>query len=122
MYWKINRVSKDNKINNSGQRLIDICKNHNLFILNGRFGQDNHIGAMTFRNTSVLDYAIVSSNVFEILSDFWIKEVDRLFSDCHSLLSVSLHVRYNSTIGKSQTNKSRDQIPLGLQILLQMEL
>ena len=23
---QINRVSKDNKINNSGQRLIDICK------------------------------------------------------------------------------------------------
>ena len=89
---QINRVSKDNKINNSGQRLIDICKKH-LFILNGRFGQDKHIGAMTFRNTSVLDYAIVSSNVFEILSDFWIKEVDRLFSDGHSLLSVDLHVR-----------------------------
>lgn len=32
---QINRTSEDNKVNNSGQRLVDICKMCNLFILNG---------------------------------------------------------------------------------------
>ena len=79
-------------MNNSGQRLIDICKTHNMFILNGSFGQDR---AMTFRKTSVIDYSIVSSNTFDILSDFRIIEVDRLFSDGHSLLRVDLRTRCN---------------------------
>ena len=56
-------------MNNSDQRLIYICITHNMFILNGRFGQDRNVGAMAFRNTLVVDYSIVSSNTFDILSD-----------------------------------------------------
>lgn len=52
---QINRISMDKKKNNSGFRLIDISKNNNLFILNGQYGQDKNIGAMTFRSTSVID-------------------------------------------------------------------
>ena len=92
---QINSVSQDNKINNSDQRLIDICKTNNMFILTDRFGQDRNVGVMTFRNTSVIDYSIVSSNTFEISSDFRIIEVDRFFSDGHSLLRVDLRTRCN---------------------------
>ena len=35
--------------------LIDTCKLNNLFILNGRCGTDNNVGAMTFRNQSIID-------------------------------------------------------------------
>ena len=66
-----------------------------MFIRNGRFSQDGNVGAMTFRNKSVIDYSIVSLNTFEILSDFRIIEVDRLFSDGHSLLRVDLRIRCN---------------------------
>ena len=43
---------QDKVINNEGNKLIDICKSNNLFILNGRCGTDKNIGAMTFRNLS----------------------------------------------------------------------
>ena len=76
----LKRLSKDKKKNNSGFRLIDMCKNNNLTILNGRYGHDKQIGAMTFRDTSVIDYALASSDTFEILLDFEVVEVDRLFS------------------------------------------
>ena len=41
---------------------------------------------MTFRNISVIDYAIVSLKCFDLLYDFQIKDVDRIFSDGHSFL------------------------------------
>ena len=82
----ITRKSMDRKKNNSGFELIDICKNLNLTILNGRFGQDKNKGAMTFRNISVIDYAIVSVKCFDLLKDFQIKGLDRIYSDGHSFL------------------------------------
>ena len=44
----LKRLSKDKKKNNSSFRLIDMCKNNNLTILNGRYGHNKQIGAMTF--------------------------------------------------------------------------
>ena len=57
---KLNRTTQDKKKNNSGFRLVDICKNHNLSILNGRFGRDMDTGSLTFRDKSTIDYAITS--------------------------------------------------------------
>ena len=81
-----------------------------MFILNGRFDQDRNVGAMTFRNTSVIDYSIVSSNTFDILSDFRIIEVDQLFSDEQSLLRVDCAhavIRRRLSILVQETNHSR---------------
>ena len=75
----LNRASKAKKKTNNGFRLINICKNNNVSILNGRYGHDNDIGAVTFRETSVTDNALVSGKTFYVLSDFQITEVDRLF-------------------------------------------
>lgn len=63
----VNRVSKDTKINNTGYKIVDICKNNNLLILNGRYGRDSGIGSFTFRDQSVIDYSISSQKalIFE---------------------------------------------------------
>ena len=37
---QVQRKSMDKKKNNNGYKLIEICKNHNLIILNGRYGKD----------------------------------------------------------------------------------
>ena len=58
----LNRKSQDTKVNSTGRKLIDICKNNNLFIINGRLGQDRGIGKCTFRNKSLIDYTICSPN------------------------------------------------------------
>ena len=88
----MNRTSQDIKKNNIGYRIIDVCKNNNMFILNGRYGQDEGVGSFTFRDQSVIDYAITSRRGISILSDFEIQDLDRIFSDGHSLLKVTIKI------------------------------
>ena len=85
---QINRVSMNERKNNSGFRLIDLSKNHNLIILNGRFGQDRNVGALTCKKSSVIDYAIVSNSCIKALQNFHICETDRLFSYGHAFLLI----------------------------------
>ena len=96
------RVSKDNVSNNEGNLLIEICRSNNLFILNGRCGNDKGIGAFTFRNTSVIDYSLASAQGLKYIEAFSIKELDCLYSDGHALLSTNIKVK-NSAV--SMTNK-----------------
>lgn len=61
----LNRTTKDTRTNAHGLRLIEICRNNNLFILNGRVGTDTEVGALTFRDTSIIDYVIATAECFE---------------------------------------------------------
>ena len=99
------RTSQDKVINNEGNKLIDICKSNNLFILNGRCGTDKNIGAMTFRNLSVIDYSIVSQHALQFVNMFEILEVDPLFSDGHSLLSTTLCFSQSSILNTKKYPK-----------------
>ena len=98
-----NRVSRDKKKSNSGFKLIDICKNHNLSILNGRFGQDRNVGALTFKESSVIDYAISSICSMKILHNFQIIDTDRLFSDGHAFLLIELRNKTNMKLKSPNT-------------------
>ena len=80
-----NRVSRDT--NNNGYKLIEICINNNLFILNWRFGKDKSVGNLTLRNQSLIDYTICSFDCLKHLLDFEVIETDCLISDGHALLS-----------------------------------
>ena len=86
----INRRSKDSIINTEGQKLLELCKSNYLTILNGRFGQDRHIGNFTYRNISVIDYTIASKEAHKYLEDFCITELECLYSDGYSMLSTTI--------------------------------
>ena len=88
----VERSSMDVKTNNTGYWLTDVCKNNNLFIVNGRVGKDKGIGRKTFRKTSTIDYTICTANCFPFLTQFEVIELDPIFSDGHSLLSWSLNI------------------------------
>ena len=64
------RTSQDRIINKQGEHLLDICKGSNLFILNGRCGNDEDKGKLTFRNISLLDYGIASVDSLIFVKDF----------------------------------------------------
>ena len=70
------RVSHDNKTNNSGYWLTNLCKNNNIFIVNGRSGKDEGVNAATFRDKSVIDYTLCTVDSLKILNDFEIIELD----------------------------------------------
>ena len=55
------RVSKDKTSTRLGRVLINFCKINDLLIVNGREFDDKNIGNFTYRNASVVDYTIVST-------------------------------------------------------------
>ena len=87
------RTSKDKNTNNEGNTLIEICKSNNLFILNDRCGKDKNIGAFTFKNCSVIDYTIVSSQALKFIGNFEIQDLDSLYTDGHALLHTLLQLK-----------------------------
>ena len=111
--YQKNRASQDRQVNNNGYKLLELCKNNNLFIANGRIGRDKLVGRHSFRNVSVIDYTIASASLFKLLANFEIVEVDSLFSDGHCMLCTSLRT---SAFSERETNvntelKNDRQIP-----------
>ncbi|VDI73706.1 Hypothetical predicted protein [Mytilus galloprovincialis] len=79
--------------NRSGQKLLELCKGNDLFIVNGRIGDDKHeSGKLTCKNTSVIDYCICTYDFLKFVSNFKVKEFSRLYSDVHSPITTTLHM------------------------------
>ena len=49
-----------------------------------------NIGNFTFRDTSVIDYMLVSVDTLKLLRSFEIEDTDPIFSDGHRMLSCTL--------------------------------
>ena len=97
----LNRANCDKQTNNNGHWLLDICKNNNLFIVNGRIGKDTSIGAPTFCDRSTMNYTIVSAECFKILCEFELLELD--------FLSWSLKRPVNETVFKKSPIQNNPQ-------------
>ena len=123
------RNSKDRVINDSGYTLAEICCNFDIRTLNGRSGEDSE-GEFTFvsgTGRSVIDYVLVSSELFNLVEQFRVENYD---VSCHFPLSFSLksvlekengtnnkenlhsYVRYNwnPILGDSYRNLLKDEI------------
>ena len=79
------RRNFDSLINFSGQKLIELCKSNNLYILNGR-KEGDALGRFTYYNTkqahSTIDYAISSYDLFQKISHFIVKPESYLSDHC----------------------------------------
>jgi hypothetical protein len=101
----VERFSKDKKQNRVGNVILDICKNNNMFIVNGRVDPDrSESGEFTFKQTSVIDYAIVTLPILRMCSYFHVEDVDDLFSDGHSVLSLTLDLTCLINIDTNHSN------------------
>ncbi|XP_041350956.1 uncharacterized protein LOC121369940 [Gigantopelta aegis] len=89
----LQRASQDtSRPNGHGYKLIDLCKNSNLYLVNGRVGEDRGIGQPTCKGSSVIDYAIASFTVLERILKFKVNEFEPLFSDIHNPLTMRLNI------------------------------
>ena len=80
----LDRASEDiGRCNTYGYKLINFCKNNSLFILNGRISSDKGLGKVICNNTSLVDYLIVSPDLFPFVSEFKVIDFDPLVSDVH---------------------------------------
>ena len=105
----LDRQSNDKgRCNTYGHKLLSLCKNNNMYIANGRIGVDKYCGKVTSKESSLVDYFIVKSDLFPLIKEFEVIDFDPLFSDVHCRLHVSiscsintdLHNKKNTVIGE----------------------
>ena len=88
------RYSEDKcKVNNYGKRLLSLCKSLDIHFANGRLGKDNKVGSVTCKNTSVVDYCLLSQELFTHVINFEVLPFDPLLSDVHSALGVEFIIK-----------------------------
>jgi hypothetical protein len=90
----INRKWVDQTINYYGTQLIDLCKNNDIYILNGRAGSDKDNPRLTCKNSSTVDYFLATSYVFQNIVDFHVEEYCSLYSDVHCPLFITLKTKH----------------------------
>ncbi|CAG2225518.1 C1QL [Mytilus edulis] len=115
----LERYSEDKIIvNNYGRKLIELCKRCSLCFANGRLHQDKFIGKNTCKDASLVDYLILSPDMFDLVMEFEIFDFDPTLSDVHNQMHFSLcitHKNYtdqqnkkNNTYVRWNTNKAHE--------------
>ena len=100
------RNSEDRKLNTRGQDILDICKNNELYILNGRTAGDI-FGSITCRRwngCSIVDYGICSHSLVKNVISFRIAPALPWLSD-HSAIHLTI-----STLTNVKKTGKKDQI------------
>jgi hypothetical protein len=93
----------------SGNNLLDICKANNLFIVNGRIGDDKtESGKLTCKNSSVVDYCICTCSFLQFVYNFKVLDFCRLYSDVHSPTITNLKFKLAAGNDQSTSNNSND--------------
>ena len=96
------RANQDtSKVNDNGKHLSGFCQASDFLILNGRAGKDRGIGNLTcfkpeedgsFSGVSTIDYCIASNNAIGLVSDFEVDIFDKMLSDRHSPIWLTLEM------------------------------
>ncbi|CAG2251763.1 unnamed protein product [Mytilus edulis] len=106
----LKRCSEDKmRPNTQGYKLVEFCKRNNLYITGGRTGSDKGIGKATTKDNSLIDYFIVSTNLFKYIEEYEIIPFDALFSDVHKRIHVKLTTEV-TTIEKEKSSHKRKTI------------
>ena len=99
------RSNQDNTVSKYGYKLLDMCKHLDLYIVNGRCGDDKDVGKTTSKNVSTVDYCIVTKDIFDKIEQFQVKEFDDMLSDIHFPLHLSL-VSYITSEPQENTSET----------------
>ena len=91
--------------NNYGFKLLNLCKKLKIYIANSRIGLDKRIGKRPCKNTSVIDYFLMSSKLFSLVKEFEIQDFDPLLSDVHNPIHITLQSSVTPNINNSNTSQ-----------------
>ena len=99
------QYSLDVKSDSSGLRLLNICKEASLRIVNGRVGLDKNQGNFTYQSTlgkSVIDYVLLQPEMFENTMHFAVHGI-YTFSD-HAPVQISFRIKKSPDVeGQNKT-------------------
>ena len=86
------RTSRDTQVNAYGKSLNELCIGNNLISLNGRIKGDliGQFTCNTYNGASVVDYVIVSQDLFPFVQSFSVHNPTELTH--HSCLSVVMRI------------------------------
>ena len=103
------RFSYDNtRVNKYGKKLIELCKRCSICIANGRLGKDKYIGKTTCKDASLVDYLLLSPNLFDYISDFEIIDFDPMFSDVHNRIHCVIDFAHSETMHTNADQNKND--------------
>ena len=71
-------------------KLVDFCKNNDIYLVNVRAGSDKAVGGLTCKGSSNVDYVVASAHMFKFIGDFDIIDFCILYSDVHNPISFNL--------------------------------
>ncbi|MCG8112265.1 MAG: reverse transcriptase domain-containing protein [Candidatus Thiodiazotropha taylori] len=100
----VSRKSVDKSTNSYGYQLLDMCRNNDLFLLNGRIGRDYINPGLTCKNRSTVDYFISTAYNLPVIQDICVHEFSSLFSDAHSPISLTLKVKCQAPMNDNGAN------------------
>lgn len=100
------RSSLDDKTNNFGNKLLDLCRMNTLYIFNGRVGRDKDIGMSTSKSNSVVDYAVGVATLLAKVSEFEVLTFDRLLSDIHSPIHIVWQITDPRTVVREESTQT----------------
>ena len=98
------RCSQDASKNSYGNSLLEICKNNDLSILNGRVNGDKD-GMFTCRRCSVVDYFICTYSFLCNVEHLQVLDFSTLYSDVHSPLSLCTLFSISETAYEKDSGK-----------------
>ena len=88
----LQRYTQDkSRPNKFGRRLLELCQNCSIYIANSRICKDKGIGKCTCKDSTVVDYLLISSSVFPLISEFEILDFKPLTSDVHNRIHMCLN-------------------------------
>jgi hypothetical protein len=96
----LERTNVDNNCINYGNKLIDLCRNNNLFIVNGRIGESR----LTCKDSCTIDYVICSAVLFQSVKNFFVHDFCNLYSDVHCAISFNV-ISQQTSIETKQPNQ-----------------
>ena len=100
------RFNNDKTVNNNGYKLMDLCRNHDLKIVNGRFGLDSGLGEYTRikpNGSSIVDYAITSTSLLQMISFLKVDLSDKCLSDVHCPINLNISFKCHKPINDNQS-------------------
>ena len=115
------RNNYDNVVNNHDKNLLQICKNFDLRILNGRIRGDT-FGNVTFHSklgVSTVDYFICDQSIFKLVDHFIVRSPTYL-SD-HSQLVTWLNIPEKAYIVKPTENASLKPLNTGITFTIYLD-
>ena len=109
------RILQDTKVNTLGKYLVDMCISCRLRFLNGRHEGDywGKFTCFTPRGCSVVDYCIVSAELYDKVTGFSVGELQTFYDHCPIKLAINLPLKRSQRFGKySMRNETHSLLQL----------